>query len=103
MALDDDAVGHVAAELLPNVPQRGRPDQAVLMLVGALAVVEALIGDGPVQAPQARRVPIAGDAVPARDRGPVASPLLLREEAGGKVVAEALAHGRGLRRLPEVR
>src|SRR5215470_1619995 len=74
------------------------------MFVGAVAVVEALIGDGFVQTPQARRVLVAeSDHVPARDPRPVRLSLLVGKEACRKIVTEALAHGRGLRRLAKIR
>ena len=42
MAFDDDPVGSVTADRLPNVPQSGRPDLAVGVLVRSPAVVETL-------------------------------------------------------------
>jgi hypothetical protein len=34
VAVDDDAIGHPAVEGPPDVPQGGRPDLAVVVLVG---------------------------------------------------------------------
>src|SRR6267142_3915790 len=42
VALHDDAVRHPPLGRLPDVPQGGRPDLAVAVLVGPRAVVEAL-------------------------------------------------------------
>jgi len=38
MAVDDDAVGHPSGEGVPDVPQGGRPDLAVVVLVGVRPV-----------------------------------------------------------------
>src|SRR4030095_13810932 len=61
MAVDDVAVGHPSSEGVPDVPQGGRPDLPVVVLVGVRPVIEAFVGEGAVELPDA-----GGGAVAAR-------------------------------------
>src|SRR5258706_12368873 len=65
VALHDDAGRHAPLGRLPDIPQGGRPDLAVVVLVGARAGVEALVGGGRAAPPDPGRGPFAEGPAPA--------------------------------------